>query len=124
MADSVEKRGVDKYSDFADLVQDAIEAMPPHPEAVKRLVALPNAEDVFYHLAQKPDELERITGLDPMDQALEFGKLAAHLASKAKSVAKIPQAKPTPQTPRGESGKFESESDARYSKMLKATRTW
>lgn len=123
-ADQVEQRGVDKYSDFLDIVQDALEAMPPHQEAVKRLVQLPNAEDVFYHLARKPSELERITGLDPMDQALEFGKISARLAANSKAATSIPKAKPSPKAPRGDSGQFSSESDVRYAKMLKATRTW
>lgn len=124
LADQVEERGIDKYEDFVDIVQDALEAMPPHPEATKHLVQLPNAEDVFYHLAQKPDELERITGLDPMGQALEFGKISARLAASAKVAKTATKSQPTPKMPRGDDGKFESESDARYAKMLKATESW
>lgn len=123
-ADAVESRGVDKYPDFLETVQDALEAMPPAPEALKRLVQLPNAEDVFYTIAQNAAELERITGLDPMDQALEFGKISARLAAKAKATAKATTSTPTPTTPRGDAGKFASESESRYDKMLKATRQW
>jgi len=118
----VGQRGVDKYSDFEEVVQDALEAMPPAPEALKELVQLPNAEDVFYHLAQHPDELDKITALTPMGQALEFGKISARLASKAKVSQTVTKAKPSPQQPRGDSGKFTSEGDSNYDKLLKANR--
>jgi len=121
-AHAVGEKGVAKYPDFEESVQDALEAMPPAPEALKELVQLPNAEDVFYHLAQHPDELDKITALTPMGQALEFGKISARLASKAKVVQNVTQAKPSPQQPRGESGKFTSQGDANYDKLLKASR--
>lgn len=120
-ADKVGERGVDKYSDFEEVVQDALEAMPPHPEALRELVRLPNAEDVFYHLAQHPDELDRITDMSPMGQALEFGKISARLAAKSKPAA-VTKAKPSPQQPRGASGQFASEGDSNYDKMLKSAR--
>jgi hypothetical protein len=120
--DEVGKRGVDKYADFEEIVQDALEAMPPAPEALKELVQLPNAEDVFYHLAQHPDELDKITAMTPMGQALEFGKISARLAAKAKVAQNVTKAKPSPQPPRGEGGKFATESDAAYDKLLKANR--
>lgn len=122
--DEVAKRGVDKYDDFEEVVQDALEAMPPAPEALKELVQLPNAEDVFYHLAQHPDELDKITALTPMGQALEFGKISQRLANKAKATQRTTTSKPSPTTPRGESGKFVSDGDSRYEKMLKRTNIW
>lgn len=122
--DEVAARGVDKYADFAEVVQDALEAMPPHKEALKELVQLPNAEDVFYHLAQHPDELEKITALTPMGQALEFGKISQRLANKAKATQRTTTSKPSPTTPRGDSGKFVSTSDDRYDKLLKRTQVW
>jgi hypothetical protein len=120
--DEVGKRGIDKYADFEEVVQDALEAMPPAPEALKELVQLPNAEDVFYHLAQHPDELDKITAMTPMGQALEFGKISARLAVKAKVAQNVTKAKPSPQPPRGEGGKFATESDAAYDKLLQANR--
>jgi hypothetical protein len=121
-ADTVGKRGVDKYSDFEQVVQDALEAMPPSPQALQRLVKLENAEDVFYHLAQHPALLETITAMEPMDQTLEFGKISARLAGSAKVAAKVTSAKPTPTAPRGSNGQFASGSDASYERMLKAQR--
>jgi len=119
-ADSVGKRGVDKYNDFEEVVQNALEAMPPSPQALQRLVKLENAEDVFYHLGQHPELLEKITAMEPMDQTLEFGKISARLASSAKVAAKVTKAQPTPEQPRGGNGQFTKEADARYEKMLKA----
>jgi len=121
-ATKVGERGVDKYSDFEEIVQDALEAMPPAPEALKELVRLPNAEDVFYHLAQNPDELDKITDMSPMGQALEFGKISARLAGKAKSAGSVTKSKPSIQQPRGSTGQFSSESDSNYDKLLNATR--
>ena len=120
VGNDVGKRGIDKYSDFQDTVQDALEAMPPAPEALKHLVRLSNAEDVFYHLAQNPDALESITDLDPMGQALEFGKISARLAAKSKVASQTTKAKPSPQQPRGTGGKFTSDADANYEKLLKS----
>lgn len=120
IGNSVAEKGVDKYSDFEEVVQDALEAMPPAPEALKELVKLPNAEDVFYHLAQHPDELDKITALTPMGQALEFGKISARLAAKASVAKTVTNAKPSPQQPRGATGKFTSDGDSNYEKLLKA----
>lgn len=120
IGNSVAEKGVDKYSDFEEVVQDALEAMPPAPEALKELVQLPNAEDVFYHLAQHPDELDKITALTPMGQALEFGKISARLAAKASVAKTVTNAKPSPQQPRGATGKFTSDGDSNYEKLLKA----
>ena len=122
--DEVAAKGIDKYDDFQEIVQDALEAMPPAPEALKELVQLPNAEDVFYHLAQHPDELEKITALTPMGQALEFGKISQRLANKAKATQRTTTSKPSPTTPRGDGGKFVKESDDRYDKLLKRTNIW
>jgi hypothetical protein len=123
-AQQIGKRGLDKYKDFREVVEDAFEAMPPSPEAEKILVELENAEDVLYHLGQHPDELERITALGPMAQALELGKLSARLASRQKAAAKVTKSKPTPQTPRGANGKFTKAEDARYDKFLRAAQSW
>lgn len=123
-ANEVGKKGVDKYADFEQTVQDAFEAMPPAPEALRKVVQLENAEDVFYHLAQHPEMLEKITAMEPMDQALEFGKISARLGASAKVAAKVTKAQPTPTQPRGGNGQYSKESDARYEKMLKAQETW
>ena len=122
--DEVGAKGVDKYDDFEEIVQDAFEAMPPSPDAMKELVGMENAEDVLYHIAQRPETLEKITAMTPMGQALEFGKISARLAASAKASERTTKAKPTPTQPRGESGQYSSEDEARYAKMLKATNRW
>jgi len=125
IAEDVGKRGLDKYPDFREVVKDALEAMPIADEAAMRLLRLPNAEDVFYYLATNAGKMEQVTGLDPMDQALELGKISQALGARAKASQRpVTQAKPTPTIPRGQNGQFKNESDSRYEKMLKATRTW
>lgn len=120
-AENIGKKGVDKYDDFEQTVQDAFEAMPPAPEALRKLVHLENAEDVFYHLAMHPEVLEQITAMEPMGQALEFGKISARLASSSKAATKVTKAQPTPTQPRGTDGKFSKEEDSRYERMLKGS---
>lgn len=125
IAEDVGKRGVDKYADFREVVKDALEAMPIADEAAMRLLRLPNAEDVFYFLATNAQKMEQVTGLDPMDQALELGKISQALSARAKAASRpVTQAQPTPTIPRGSNGQFQTESDSRYEKMLRATRTW
>lgn len=120
-AENIGKKGVDKYEDFEQTVQDAFEAMPPAPEALRKLVHLENAEDVFYHLAMHPEVLERITAMEPMGQALEFGQISARLAASSKVASKVTKAQPTPTQPRGTDGKFSKEEDSRYERMLKGS---
>lgn len=122
-AEEVGRRGVDKYGDFEDIVTDAFTAMPADRGAMTTLLQRSNAEDVLYYLATRPAELERITALGPMDQALEFGSIAASLASRSKvQQTRVSKATPTPTQPRGKSGEFKSEDDARYDRMLEARR--
>lgn len=125
IAEDVGKRGLDKYPDFREVVKDALEAMPIADEAAMRLLRLPNAEDVFYYLATNAGKMEQVTGLDPMDQALELGKISQALGARAKASQRpVTQAKPTPTIPRGQNGQFQNDADSRYEKMLKASRTW
>lgn len=121
--EEIERKGVDKYADFDEIVTDAFEAMPTSPEALKELVNLPNAEDVLYHLAQNPDVLEKITAKSPMGQALEFGKIATRIANSKAVVAKQTKAQPSPTSPKGASPKVLTDRDEAYTKMLKATQS-
>lgn len=121
--EDVGNRGVDKYADFEEIVTDAFTAMPADRGAMTTLLQRSNAEDVLYYLATRPAELERITALGPMDQALEFGSISASLASRAKvQQTRVSKATTTPTQPRGKTGEFKSEDDARYERMLEARR--
>lgn len=115
------KKGVDKHPDFHDVVLDAFEAMPDAPEAVKTIAELENADDVLYHLANSPEELEEIAALEPRAQALELGKLSVRLAYKAKAEKQITRAPRTPDQPRGSNGQFATAEDAMYDRFLRGT---
>lgn len=120
----VGKLGLDKYSDFDQVVEDAFEAMRPDDpfvDALRNLTLRDGAEDVVYHLAKNPDVLEKITGMDSMAQAFEMGKIASQIAAKRNIAEKsISKAQPTPKTPRGSTGQFISSENALYDRMLKA----
>lgn len=67
-------KGSDKYEDFDEVVraQDA----PFTPAMRDAALFLDNAPDVLYKLGKNKDELKRISGLHPLDQAREMVKLS------------------------------------------------
>lgn len=115
----IEKKGLDKYPDFVEVVEDALGAMPPAAEALQALALQDGAEEVVYHLAKNPQVLQRLTGLDPMAQALELGRLASQFAARRDAVrTPITKAQATPSHPRGANGQFKSSEDALYDRLL------
>lgn len=119
----IQKRGVDKYPDFDDIVEDAFTAMQPDTQALQSLALQDGAEDVVYYLAKNPDVLERITGLDPMAQAFEMGRMASQFSAKRETPkVQVTKATATPTTPRGANGQFSTSEDALYSRLLKAAK--
>lgn len=119
-ANAVEARGVEKYDDFNDVVEDAFSAFKLDPIAAEALVELDNAEDVTYYLASRPEELEQVSAKSPAAQAVHFGRLSARLSARHQAAEKkITKAQPVPAQARGASGKFESSPDAVYEKLLR-----
>lgn len=119
----IQKRGVDKYADFDDIVEDAFSAMQPDTQALQSLAMQDGAEDVVYYLAKNPEVLERITGLDPMAQAFEMGRMASQFSAKRETPkVQVTKATATPTTPRGANGQFSTSEDALYSRLLKAAK--
>lgn len=119
----IQKKGLDKYSDFDDVVEDAFAAMQPDVGALQSLAMQDAAEDVVYHLAKNPAVLERITALEPMAQAFEMGQLASQFAAKRNSAkTTVTKATATPTQTRGASGQFANSEDAMYERLLKRSR--
>ena len=83
-----------KYDDFEETVG---ELHPNNPLAVA-IMREENGADVAYHLGKNPKDASRILGLDPIDQILAIGRLAAKLASEP-PVAKQPSKAPAPIAP-------------------------
>ena len=83
-----------KYDDFDEVVG---EIKPTHPLTVA-IMREENGADVAYHLGKNPKEAMRIAALDPMDQILAIGRLAAKLSSEP-PVAKQPSKAPPPIAP-------------------------
>lgn len=67
-------KGSDKYEDFDEVVraQDA----PFTPAMRDAALFIDNASDVLYKLGKNKEELKRIAGLHPLDQAREMVKLS------------------------------------------------
>ena len=94
----------EKYDDFDEIVG---ELTPTSPLSVA-LMREENGADVAYHLGKNPKEAMRIVQLEPIDQILAIGRLAAKLSSEP-PVAKQPSKAPPPITP--VSGKTAAVSD-------------
>lgn len=76
----------EKYADFDEiaLAKDSPIAAIPEGSAMDAYIL--NSEqvgDLLYHLAQNPDDIERIAALQPMQQVAELAKLEVRLASAA-----------------------------------------
>lgn len=119
-AQDLEQKGLDKYEDFADAIEDAFSAMPLDVGALQSLALQDGAEDVLYHLAKSPQALERLTGMDPMAQAFEMGRMASQFAARREGAAKtkVSKAAPTPTQPRGANGQYRSSEDALYDRLM------
>ena len=94
----------EKYDDFDEIVG---ELAPTSPFSVA-IMREENGADVAYHLGKNPKEAMRIVKLDPVDQILAIGRLAAKLSSEP-PVVKQPSKAPPPITP--VSGKSAVQSD-------------
>lgn len=83
-----------------------------------------------YYLGQNPEEAKRISGLNPVQQLVEIGRLEAKLAKPAepKAVVSAAPKPPTPHTPKGEQSRKSPEEEsmeeyaARRQKELNAER--
>jgi len=84
----------DKYEDFEEVVGD-IKPTSPWAMAVMKSA---NGADVAYHLGKNEKEARRIMSLEPVDQILEIGLLAAKLAAEPPK-PKTPSRAPAPITP-------------------------
>lgn len=85
----------DKYEDFREKVFS--DDLPITSTMRDYAVTLPrkgdgSAGEVLYHLAKNPDELKRISRLQPVDQAAEMAKLSHALISGGEN--KITQSRP------------------------------
>jgi hypothetical protein len=93
-----------KYDDFEEVVG---EIQPTHPLTVA-IMREENGADVAYYLAKNQKEALRLAGMQPIDQILAIGKLAAKLTLEP-PVAKQPSKAPPPIAP--VSGKAAAPSD-------------
>lgn len=77
----------DKYPDFEDV---AYSAEVPVTFAMSNAILLAdNGPDLAYHLGKNPEVAKRIAALNPVQQAMEMGKLSVSLLEKP-SVSRAP----------------------------------
>ena len=88
------ERAEEKYEDWASVVG---RLQPTTPWAMA-LMHAENGEDVAYHLGKNLKEAARIQELQPIQQILEVGRLAAKLAAEPPK-PKTPSKAPAPITP-------------------------
>ena len=105
-----------KYDDFERVVyNDDLKITPLMAEAIKSSDIGP---DIAYHLGKNPEESARISGLSPIAQAREIGKLEASLS--ANPVVKKVSSAPAPIKPVGSRSTTPniSTSDPRSAKVM------
>lgn len=83
-----------KYDDFDEIVGE----LQPNNPLVMAIMREENGADVAYFLGKNPKEASKLMGLDPIDQILSVGRLAAKIASEP-PVAKQPSKAPPPIEP-------------------------
>ena len=83
-----------KYDDFDEVVGE----LQPNTPFVMALMREENGADVAYFLGKNPKEASKLLGLEPIDQILAVGRLAAKIASEP-TVAKKPSKAPPPIEP-------------------------
>ena len=78
-----------RYADFDEVIQRP--DVPISTEVAQIVARMDSGTDVAYYLCQNPDEARRISGLPPVQAALELGRLEARLSlPKARTVTKAP----------------------------------
>lgn len=76
---------VKRHPDFVEvaLAPDFLESIPKGSVMDAFMLRYPEGPDVLYHLATHPDDFERITALDPLDQAGALHDLKRAVAQTA-----------------------------------------
>lgn len=88
------ERGSDKYEDWSSVVGE----LKPDTPFTTAIMKAANGDDVAHYLGKNPKEIQRITQLEPIEQVLEIGLLAAKLQAKPVE-PKAPSKAPAPITP-------------------------
>jgi len=72
-----------RYPDYAAVAES--ESLPVSPAMAIACVQADNGTDVLYHLGKNPAEATRISALEPLQQAVEIGRLSATLATRPRN---------------------------------------
>ena len=85
------QKGKEKFADFDAVIAHHADIIPPVMAAAVK--ASDNSHEIAYHLGKNQSEFNRIAGLQPVQQAIEIGKLSARLSVKpapAKTITSAP----------------------------------
>ena len=104
--------------------RDAFDELPLTRPIVEALIDSDNAPALMKHMADNPDDIERIAKLSPARQAAELGKLEARLASEPppKKVSSTPEPLSPIRKPSGAAKTYDT-TDPRAAKEL-STSEW
>jgi hypothetical protein len=83
--------------DFDEVISDMIE--PPAPVVLAVMNASEHTAKIAYHLAQHPDEYQRINRLAPPQAALEVARIEAKFTRTAPPATKPVSKAPRPPSP-------------------------
>lgn len=107
--------GAAEFDDFEDVVVKRAERgeYPLSQTVAELAVGSEVGHKVMYHLAKNLDEAKKIDSLDPVQQAVAFGRLEARFSSgkDAPKTTRAPKAPPPTQQARGSGGKFQVSPD-------------
>lgn len=90
-------KGTAKFEDFAEVVTNP--DLTISMVMAEAMFESENSIEVLYHLAQRPEECERISRLSPSAQAREIGKLEVKLANATVEAKQQQAARKTTQAP-------------------------
>lgn len=73
------EKGKERYPDFEEVIASHAQNIPPVMAAAVK--SAENSHDIAYHLGKNPTEYARIAGLEPVQQAIEIGRIAERMKS-------------------------------------------
>lgn len=105
-----EKVAREKYADYDDVVRGATDVLLPQV-CQDAILGSPVGADIFYHLAQNPEEAEAINGMSPVRAIAAIGKIEAKLESAEKKPPVKTSRAPEPIASVGSRGSAETNPD-------------
>lgn len=97
-AAKIQQDGASAFPDFQEVVMDAVNAgeLDMGPEAFQALAATEAPHQILYHLACNPDDYAKFSRMNPLQQALWFGRMEAKFTAPPTPAPKKTTSAPPP----------------------------